>query len=484
MRSRSERLEFKPEAVAIERLRVTDGRAVLSDAASGSRLILDELDFRGELRSLAGPIKGEGSVLMAGQRYPYRITTSRIAEDSSVRVRLAVNLIHRPLTAEADLSIVIENGMPRFEGSLQFARPVGRAPAGARPLIIEPWRLTGRIKGNASAAQLEQIEFQYGPDERATKLRGSASMTFGQEPQAVANLSSPQIDLDRLLGLPETTRGRPTAALKALAEGFAGTLRLPIATTLTVGVDTLTLGGATLQRVATEVKGEDDNLDIRWLEFRGPGATQVRLDGGVGQNLAGINFQGSAKVASNDPRALLAWLADRSDMPNLSGPMRLEGEVAFTPDGIAIDKLDFEIDRMMLAGRLQYGWAGDHRPARLDAALNSPAIDLDRAHAIAKAVLGDAAVDWPREGTLSLGIERVSVAGVEAKQADVIMRIDPNGIDLERLAIAQLDGADGNGHRAHCRQGRRTAWCRDDRCRGGRARRRPRAGREDRSEGR
>ena len=42
---------------------------------------------------------------------------------------------------------------------------------------------------------------------------------------------------------------------------------------------------------------------------------------------------------------------------------------------------------------------------------------------------------------LRLGIDRASVAGVEAKQADVTMRIDPNGIDVERLAIAELDGA-------------------------------------------
>ena len=71
----------------------------------------------------------------------------------------------------------------------------------------------------------------------------------------------------------------------------------------------------------------------------------------------------------------------------------------------------------------------------------APEIDLDRVHALAKAMLGDATFDWPREGALSLKIARAAVAGVEAKQADVNMRIDANGIEIERLAIADFGGA-------------------------------------------
>ena len=56
-------------------------------------------------------------------------------------------------------------------------------------------------------------------------------------------------------------------------------------------------------------------------------------------------------------------------------------------------------------------------------------------------MLGDTAFDWPREGTLSLKIGRATVAGVEAKQADVNMRIDADGLEIERLAIADFGGA-------------------------------------------
>ena len=48
------------------------------------------------------------------------------------------------------------------------------------------------------------------------------------------------------------------------------------------------------------------------------------------------------------------------------------------------------------------------RPARLDAALTAPELDLDRVQLLAKAMLADTAFDWPREGTLSLKIAAAS----------------------------------------------------------------------------
>ena len=56
-------------------------------------------------------------------------------------------------------------------------------------------------------------------------------------------------------------------------------------------------------------------------------------------------------------------------------------------------------------------------------------------------MLGDSTFDLPREGALSLKIARAFVAGIEAKQADVSMRADANGFEIERLAIADFGGA-------------------------------------------
>src|SRR5260370_3046929 len=96
---------------------------------------------------------------------------------------------------------------------------------------------------------------------------------------------------------------------------------------------------------------------------------------------------------------------------------------------------------MTIAGRLAYTWARDDGPARLEAAVTAAEIDLDRVEAVAKAVLGDPAFDWPREGALSLKIARAVVAGVEAKQAEVEVRGDARGFEIARLAVADFGGA-------------------------------------------
>jgi uncharacterized protein involved in outer membrane biogenesis len=93
-----------PDAVSIEHLEIADGRATFSDAASGTKLVLDKLDFTGQVRSLLGPVKGEGSFAIEGQHYPFRLAVSRPADDGSVKIRLNVDPIDRPRTIDLTAS--------------------------------------------------------------------------------------------------------------------------------------------------------------------------------------------------------------------------------------------------------------------------------------------------------------------------------------------------------------------------------------------
>ncbi len=433
---------FVPESLTIQQLGIEDGRAILTDAASGSRLVVEKLEFRGEVRSLAGPAKGEGAFVVAGQHYPYRFSASRVGEDGSVKVRLALDPIDRPFAADVDLSISIERGVPRFEGNLTLARPVGRAPEGADAVILEPWRITSHIHGDSGAASLDQIEFQHGPDERPIKLRGSAKLSLGHKLQLDGELSSPQVDLDRILALPEAARRRPAAAVRALADMFSGSMRLPFPVRLGINVETVTLAGAALQRVSGGFRSDGEAWEIEALDFRAPGITQVKLNGHLGVTPAGIGFKGPAKIDSDDPRALLAWLTDRSDaQATLAGPLRMSGGLTLGSEEIGIESLKVELDRVTVAGRFGYRWAGHARPARIDAALTAPEIDVDRLAALGKAVFDGTGFDWPREGQLSLKVARAIVANVEARQTNIDMRIDANGVEIEHLAVADFGGA-------------------------------------------
>ena len=165
---------FDPEALGIEKLTIEDGRAVLTDAGSGSRLLVERISFEGEVRSLIGPFRGEGAFSIAGQHYPYRVSGGRVSE-GGLKLRLGLDPIDRPLTAVLDGTLSWERGEPRFEGALALSRRVATVLASGTTLVSEPWRATSRIKATPVAALLEQVEFQYGPEERAIRLAGAAN---------------------------------------------------------------------------------------------------------------------------------------------------------------------------------------------------------------------------------------------------------------------------------------------------------------------
>jgi AsmA family/AsmA-like C-terminal region len=429
------RPNFNPEGVSIERLRLQGGRVTLLHQASGSRLLLEKLEFRGELRSLMGPLKGDGSFIAAGQHYPYRISANRLGENGGVKLRLAVDPVDRPLTAEVDISVSVDRDIPRFEGTLQVARLVGRASAGEQ--IVEPWRLNAHLKGDGLNADLDQLEFQYGPEERAAKLKGTARMGLGREPRISGNLTSAQMDLDRALAM---SGANPIAAVKSLANVLNAWPRMAVPVNLSIGVDALMMGGAAMQRLAAEVEVDAETIALRALEFRAPGVTQVRLNGHLRLQPGRVGFSGGASVEANDARTFLGWATGYSDA-QIAGPLRFDGKVALSEDQLTIDDMKLEFERMSAAGRLLYAAAGLDRPPRLEAALTAPEIDLDRLQVLAKAVLGDGSFDFPREGKLSLSVGRATFAGIEARQSDVKARIDSHGIDIEQLSIRDFGGA-------------------------------------------
>src|SRR5258708_20584967 len=227
-----------------------------------------------------------------------------MGDDAGTKLRLAIAPTYQPLAAEADLSISIERGVPGFDGNVQFVRAVGRAPAGAGSLILEPWRVTSRVKGDSAAAVFEQIEFQYGPDDRAIRLKGGADLRLGRQPEFNGTLSSPQIDLDRVLALPEPPR--PLDAVKPPPESLLSASRFPIPAALNLSAESVTLGGATLVRLAADVKADAHGVEIKGLELRAPGMSQLRLSGHLGAAGGGAQIAGAAQLGGHEPRALAA----------------------------------------------------------------------------------------------------------------------------------------------------------------------------------
>lgn len=432
---------FDPDQLSIERLRIENGRASVRHGRSGLTLTLENISFAGDVRSLVGPFKGEGAFVSAAERYRYRLSAGRRGADGT-KMRLTVDPADRPLAVEAEGTVQLDRGQPRFEGTLMLARPVGTALASGKTVVSEPWRATSRVKAGPNSALFEQLEFQYGPDERSIRLAGTAEAKFAPRLQIDAVLSARQIDLDRSLGPSELPRRMPIAVLQGVfATAFEGWHpQFPVK--LGIDIDAVTLGGATLQTVRGDLKSESDAWVVDTFEFRAPGLTQVKFGGRVKGTPSALEFTGPASVRSTDPGALVAWLEGRTETKRAStGPLSGRGQLTIGRQRIAVENLDLEFDRKAVAGRFAYQFPEGRLPARLDAALSAAELDIDNAIAFVTGALAGAKFERPRDVALALAVGKAHYAGIEARQAEANLRFDATGLQVERLAIADIGGA-------------------------------------------
>jgi large subunit ribosomal protein L24 len=438
-------INFSPDSLSIDRLSIEDGTVAFGDAENGTGVMLEKLWFNGEARSLLGPFKGEGAATVGGELYPFRLSTGRAGEDGALKLHLNIDPVSHPLSIEADGSLALAGGEPRFDGTWSLTRPVGIAASSPatpnQPALSQPWRVSGKIKARAASALLQQIEFQYGSDEQGFKLTGTAEFKFGKVPRFDSVLSGRQIDLDRTLGLGETNRLAPAGAVNKLAELAAAAFRPTFPIQIGIGIDQVTLGGDTIQSLRGDISTDAGGWNLDRFEFRAPGFTQVRLSGHLAVDADGAAFTGPAEVAATDPKAFAAWVEGRA-APAQSDlrPLRVRGDVTLSTARLAIDRLNAEFERKSVTGRLAYAFAAGKSPARLEAELNAPELDVAAAFGFGKAIVAGSKLGWPRDMTIAADIGRASFADIEAGNTSVRLKVDGDGLQIDRLSIADLAG--------------------------------------------
>jgi uncharacterized protein involved in outer membrane biogenesis len=439
---------FDPEQVSIGRLTIEDGRAVIESAASGTRLVVDNLHFEGEVRSLLGPIKGAGSFAFNQSPYQFELSAGRLDENVTAKLHLSVDPLDQPLTIDADGALNFAADTPEFIGTLNLARLAGVVDASGRGVAFVPWRATGQIKASPASALIQQGEFQYGPDEQALKLSATANVVFGKSPRFDAVVSAGRLNLDSVIDLPEQARRLPAVAFGALLEHLIAPFKLAIPGQVGIAIDAVSLTGSSIEQLRGDLSSDATGWDLQTFEFRAPGMTRVRASGRLGSASGSLTFKGAATVEAINPKAMVAWLEAQPE--NALGPLSsfgATGDITLAPDHIAIEHLKAEFDRRTVEGRLDYTPAAERHPARLVADLKAASIDVDQLRAVASAALASTNSDLPAEVALTADVGEATIAGVNAKNAHLKLSLDANGLVFDRLSIADLGGAaiDGNG---------------------------------------
>ncbi len=433
---------FRPDALAISHFRVDDGRITLADARSGVRTVLQKFSFEGDVLSAAGPFHGDGTFSVGDEPYQYRISGSRVDEEGGLKLKFGLDPSNLPLTAEVEGTLRFGGGVPQFDGTLALNRLAGAALARGQRVLSDPWQLAGKVRASPAAASLHDLAMQYGPDERAVNLTGNAALTFGSHPRLDGSVSAVALDVDRVLAAPDVTHRPPFVMLKSFLEAFVATVHPPLPVDVAVVVDTLTVGGTTLQSLHGHVRFGDQGWSLGDFAFRAPGLTDVAVNGRLGSGPQGLVFNGPASVQSADLKALVAWLEGRGDQPSASTEtLTARGTVAVGSGRFALDELSAALDQENVEGRLAYTWAADGIPAALDGELHATKLNVDALIAFAKAAASDDALEVPRKVALVLNVGKATFAGVDVRAVDARLKLDSGLLQIDRLSIGDLAGA-------------------------------------------
>ena len=402
---------FNLGSLAIDRLNLT-GRIALHDAASRSTLELNDIAFSGDVRSLAGSVRGDGNFMLSGTRYPFRVSSGQGPDGNGTRIHLNIDPGQRALAADLDGVLNFDARAPRFEGTVTLAAPAQKGK-GDEP----PWRIAAKVKTDYSAARLEQVEVTYGAEERALKLSGTGDIRFGAAPLLRASLSARQLDADKFVARDskDNNAAEPVRAWPALRALVAGIPHVPIPAQIELASEQVMLGGRPLQDIAAELHGDAKSWRAHKLEFRAPGATKVSLSEAGAKSAAPDQFKAALNIELTDPDALMTWLQGRGDIGYRSQkPLRLRGDVTVAPEAFAIDAMKAEIDGGTVEGRIALSHRQPDSGSRIAAELKAERLDLDAATALVRSLAGPQG-EWPDEGQLSLDIGRAISAGQELR---------------------------------------------------------------------
>ncbi|MET0876232.1 MAG: AsmA-like C-terminal region-containing protein [Tardiphaga sp.] len=437
---------FNLGALAIDRLNFT-GRVALRDAGSRGTLELNDIAFSGDVRSLAaGAMRGDGNFTLAGERYPFRLSSGQTTDGSGTRVHLNLDPGQRALAVDLDGVLNFDARMPRFDGAITLSSPLGLKIRSADDKVPTPWRIAAKVKADPATARLDAVEASYGAEETALKLAGIADIRFGAAPLLHAVLSAKQFDADRLLAK-ESGQSEPPKLLPALRQLAASIPQPPLPTQIEIGAEQIMLGGRPVQNLGADLHGDTRSWTIDRLEFRAPGNTRVALSGEVAKPGAADGFNGAFSVDSSDPDTLAAWLQGRSDITYRNQkPLRVRGNLSASADRVALEALKAEIDGGTVEGRVAYAGRDAAGGSRFDAELKADRLDLDAAGALIR-TLGGPQAQWPDAGKLSLDIGSAVSAGQTMRPFVAQLGYSPKTFALDRFRVGEASGLmlDGSG---------------------------------------
>ena len=373
--------------LSLDVLEIENGTVTYRDAASGTVARLDRLNAIVSADSLAGPFAAEGDAVAGGVPIAFDLGAGAAVDGRAVPINLELALPETgarfrldgrasELGAAADVTgqLAVSADSGRGLGAL-LAGIVGSA--GPR-LPDEPFALRTRIAASAEETALNEMLITLG-EARAT---GAVSAAYAEGLQVDVALSLNRLDLDRWLapgesGTPAPAASRDAAprdgAQVARAESPVDAFALPddFSGSFNLQIDALTYNAGIVRQLSVSASALDGVLDISRAAALLPGGSDVTVSGSLAAGAAGPEFRGRVEAASDNLRAMLAWLAvDTAAIPADRLRKAVVGaDIGITRPAVRLSSIDLRIDSSRIVGAGSFGF-GERPSLTVDLAVD------------------------------------------------------------------------------------------------------------------
>jgi uncharacterized protein involved in outer membrane biogenesis len=447
---------FDASHVRLEKLSIVEGQVRVEHAASGRTHQITEINSEISAATLAGPWRVGGSMRLDGALTDFNASTGKVDETGAMRLRLRAKPQRYPFSIETDGTAKLDAGSPKYTASFKIAAYDAVTPMrgadgatfdldeGATAAKRPPdYRLNGQLLFDHRRLSATEFIFETGTLEDPYTAEGKADLDLGGEPRFSVTATGAQFSFDDRLGA-ETQGGMTLERRIAAMKAFVAALPKPsIPGSVEVNLPAVVAGDTTFRDVRLSAEPAQGGWDIADFAVSMPGRATLEANGFVATTDDDARFSGDMVLAVGQPSGFATWLSREVDDSIRRLPAAgFSATVNLASDRQELEGLELRLGDARFAGRLESLTPADANPALL-LTLDGGALDIEGLAAFASLFVSDSGATRlaGRDLDLTVTAGPVSLGGLNAGKVDTALRLKDGQLDIDRLTVTDLAGA-------------------------------------------
>lgn len=449
---------FDATQISLEKLTITDGEVKVRHAFGEREHVLSDVNAEVSARSLTGPWRADGTMLLDGLRSAISVSTGKVDDTGTLRLRIKADPEAYPLAFETDGDVRMKEGAALYGGTFKVSerksvKDDGRAEPGAAfqsneapaqaPAEPSPYRLSGAFALDDRRLNFESFRFETGPLDNPYTADGSGFIELSAEPRFAIEAKGAQLRFDENLAESEKVTGLTLESRLSVLEQVLTELPKPtIPGTIEVTLPAIVAGDTTVRDVRISAEPAPDGWNMKSLAATLPGRTTLEAEGLLRTRDA-FAFQGSLLLAVGQPSGFAAWLSrDVDDAIRRLPAAGFKSNVDLTRERQSFQDLELILGKAKFRGAVESRQSPEEEPS-MAVKLEGDALDVEGLTAFASLFVSGEGMTQLAQRDLDLSIKAgpVSVAGLEADTVDTSLRVRGKQIEIDRLSIGGVEGA-------------------------------------------